>query len=310
MIDLYGKKAGEIIHLGSNEDYKHSNFYAECLSNGFAPLVEYAPLTKSWFATLADINDVPLHVFTGTIVRTVLNDRDPIHVYDLGCHNRDSVICSVERLMRHHGHKAIIEKLNDTLIIKKVNEWANLVAQIEAIPEVDDLPPGENYAVISMIPDTDDDSYTHEEVRAKIYNTGKKKGFHVSVFRVGDTFKVVFSKNPIVKKTGKPKHPTQPVSAQFRNTINMMAWDVPFPFLNISEANLNKLLHEHPLPCLVKKGNTVTKKSLMVGKHDGKVAVLFKGEPVLTLDATHKTRLTARQQVQIDDTLAAYRGKV
>jgi len=310
MIDLYGKKAGEIINLGSNEDYKHSNLYGECLTNGLVPLIEYAPFTKSWFATLTEIDEVPLHVFTGTIVRAVLNDRDPVLIYSLGCHDKASVICSIERLMRSNKSKAIISEQKDSLTVSKCYLWEDMVSQIEAIPEVNELPLGQDYATIYMVPNTEEKRRNYEEVRAKIYNTGKKRGYHVSVSRVGDTFKVVFSKDPIVKKTSQTKSTAPSASAQFRSMINMMAWDVPFPFPNLSSANLNKLLHEHPLPCLVRKGNTVTKRSLMVGKYKGKVAVLFKGEPVLVLDATHKTLLTARQQVQIEDTLATYKDKV
>jgi hypothetical protein len=301
-------KAGDNLSIGNDDSYLYSHLYAECLAYDLVPYIEYAPLTKSYFCTLVSVGDAAPHVLARTIAMAVMNQVETF-IFTIPTHiDADSLICAVKRNMEKHNHRIEYSYDGFALHARKVDGWNDLVIEIKSIPELNDLPEGEFYYTLSL------KGFDVDKVRPVVYRVGKERGLNVKVIATETYLKVIYCSGKInkkiVKKTSQTKSTTPSASAQFRSMVNMIAWDVPFPFPDISDANLNKLLHEHPLPCLVRKGNTVTKRSLMVGKHDGKVAVLFKGEPVLVLDATHKTRLTARQKVQIEDTLAAYKDKV
>lgn len=310
MYDLYGKKAGEIIQLGLDDNYLDSEIYADCLSYDLVPYIQYADLTRSYFATLVNINDANLALFAETVARAVINEPEPITIYNLNGYDKNSVICAVERRMLRLKQRPVFSDDGDTITVSKVNGWNELVKEIESIPDIDELPPGQSYTTVRMPPDTKDKTYTPGQIKALIYRIGKSRGFNVAVYGKNNSFRVVFCKGVITKKTRTAKNHTEPASARFRKTVALIAWDTPYPFVDMSESNLKALVSAHPLRCIKVKGKVVTKHSLMVGKHNGKVAVIFKGEPVLTLDATHITRLTARQQVQIEDALAAYKDKV
>lgn len=298
MYDLYGKKAGDKLSIGVGDSYLYSELYAECLAYDMVPYVEYAMLTQSYFATLVDINTAPLSKVAETIALAALNQLEPVRFTNPGKLNVDSLSHAIKRRMEAFNHRMQIIDEGHTLVVSKVDGWCDLATQIKAIAADEG---------VTVIPTCGFDA---EQVRALIYRVGKKQGYTVAAYAGDNCFRVVFSEGKIARKTRTVKKHSESPTANFRNTVNLMAWDTPYPFSDTKPERLRVLASQHPLPCLTVSGITLTKRSLMVGKHEGKIAVLFKGEPVLKFDVTSKKDLTPHQQAQIEDTLAAYKDKV
>ncbi len=295
VFDLYNAKAGDVVNLSIDQSFLLSNIYAEALSYNLVPYIEYADLGKIYVARLVNSADSSVAELSHTLARATLNQDYPV-IFDIpDCFNIPNLIRTTRRAMCNLGMKGTHTLTGSLLTLSHKPDLVDTIATLKA------LKPGETIIISSVVGMTD------TKLRSLIYRLGNERGFSVSAVACDDGFKVTYKGG----KHAKPVRRTHkvPMTSRFNNTVELMQWDVPYPFNDLEPDHLRVLASKHPLNCLTVTGNTLVKRSLMVGKHDGKVAVLFKGEPVLTLDATHKTRLNASQQVQIDDTLAAYRGK-
>lgn len=309
MFDLFGKKAGDKIILDTTDAHLDSNLYVECLAYSLVPYIEYAPLTRNYTATLLSVDEAPLHQISETIVMAVMNQSDPVDVSEFGPYEIDTLICSIRRRMLRYKYDSIINYANGLLTVSKDYGYNQVVEAIEKIPDYDTIPHEYGKAKYTEIPmpTNGEVNYTYEKIAALIYRKGKEKGFNVALRFKDNKFRVIFSTGNIPKHSFKSVTPATP-TPRFRNTVEQMAWDTPYPFPDMSESTLRTAVHRHPLPCLVIRGNTVIKRSLMVGKHDGKVAVLHYGKPIFITDVSRKSDLTLRQQADIADVLEAHRG--
>lgn len=299
VFDLYNAKAGDVVNLSVDRSFLLSNIYDEALAYNLVPYIEYAELGGRYVATLVDAADASVSELVNTLARATLNQEHPVNFIIPDNFNSTNLIRMTRRAMCSLGMKGTHTLTGSLLTLSHKPDL------VEVINTLKTLEPGKTINIRSVVGMKD------KKLRSLIYRLGQKRGFKVSTVACAGGFSVVYKDGEYVK----PVKPIDrvykvPMKTRFKNTVELMLWDTLYPMKEISPSSLRVLASQHPLRCLTVHGDAVIKRSLMVGKHDGKVAVLFKGEPVLVLDATSKKELTTRQQVQIEDTLAAYKDKV